>query len=127
MRIARVVIVLSALFFLIAGYVLMANYYFASPNSVWMTGIGDSVFLMTGLVFTIAAVFLLAYSCMLKTRNAKHLAAGAMFLALSQMLGLPFFYLMITDGPIYEMWAVPAIMLGLGFIYLLRFFKEEMK
>jgi len=123
MRITRVVIVLVALLAIVS-----IIYFFFVGFVMWGTNYSEIMKMSGNLVSIIAAVFLLAYSCMLKTRNAKHLAAGAMFLALSQMLGLPFFYLMITDGPIYEMlWTVPVMMLGLGFIYLLRFFREEMK
>jgi hypothetical protein len=123
MRIDRVVIVLVALLAIVS-----IAYFFFVGFVIWGSDYSEIMKMSGNLVFLIAANGLLAYSCMLKTRNAKHLAAGAMFLALSQMLGLPFFYLMITNGPIYEMlWTVPVVMLGLGVIYLLRFFREEMK
>ena len=123
MRIDRVVIVLVALLAIVS-----IAYFFFVGFVIWGSDYSEIMKMSGNLVFLIAANGLLAYSCMLKTRNAKHLAAGAMFLALSQMLGLPFFYLMITDEPIYEMlWTVPVVMLGLGVIYLLRFFREEMK
>jgi hypothetical protein len=123
MRIDRVVIVLVALLAIVS-----IAYFFFVGFVIWGSDYSEIMKMSGNLVFLIAANGLLAYSCMLKTRNAKHLAAGAMFLALSQMLGLPFFYLMITDEPIYEMlWTVPVMMLGLGVIYLLRFFREEMK
>ena len=123
MRIDRVVIVLVALLAIVS-----IAYFFFVGFVIWGSDYSEIMKMSGNLVFLIAANGLLAYSCMLKTRNAKHLAAGALFLSLSQIFGLPFFYLMITDGPIYEMlWTVPVIMLGLGFIYLLRFFREEMK
>ena len=127
MRIARVVIVSVALLFALLAIVSIIYFFFVG-FVIWGSDYSEIMKMSGNLVFTIAAVFLLAYSCIIKTVNAKHLAAGAMFLALSQMLGLPFFYLMITNGPIYEMlWTVPVVMLGLGVIYLLRFFREEMK
>jgi hypothetical protein len=123
MRIDRVVIVLVALLAIVSVF-----YFFFVGFVIWGADYSEIMKMSGNLVFLIAASGLLAYSCILKTRNAKHLAAGALFLSLSQIFGLPFFYLMITDGPIYEMlWTVPVIMLGLGFIYLLRFFREEMK
>jgi hypothetical protein len=123
MRITKILMVL-----VVPLAVVSIIYFFFVGFVIWGSDYSEIMKMSGNLVFLIAANGLLAYSCMLKTRNAKHLAAGALFLSLSQIFGLPFFYLMITDGPIYEMlWTVPVIMLGLGFIYLLRFFREEMK
>jgi flagellar motor component MotA len=104
-------------------------YFFFVGFVIWGSDYSEIIKMSSSLVFTIAAVFLLAYSCMIKTVNVKHLAAGALFLSLSQVFGLPLYSLMARSGEPMDsvLWIAPAFMFFIGIIYLMVFFEEELK
>jgi hypothetical protein len=124
MRVDRIVIVLVALLAIVSVF-----YFFFVGFVIWGTDYSEIMKLSGNLAFIIAANGLLAYSCMIKTRNAKHLAAGALFLSLSQVFGLPLYSLMARSGEPMDsvLWIAPAFMFFIGIIYLMVFFEEELK
>jgi len=124
MRITRVTIALVALLAIVS-----IAYFFFVGFVIWGADYSEIMRMGGNLAFIIAANGLLAYSCMLKTLNAKHLAAGAMFLSLSQIFGLPLYCLMARSGEPMDsvLWIAPTFMFFIGIIYLMTFFKEELR